>query len=207
VAQSSINITEGAGKRINTWDRTISATLVQDQFTLPGEYPLASYVAPFTSVSTATANSHILQLMAGSANYVRIRRIHVEQAANATAASNLSLQIFRLTTAGTGGTAVTPEKMDSGDAAAGATAQTLPTVKGTEAANATFTSVILMRQVVAATGAQIDDLWEWQQLPNGKPLIIPAGTANGIALKNVAAIAGGTLTGWIEFVETAWLGA
>jgi hypothetical protein len=96
--------------------------------------------------------------------------------------------------------------MDPSDAAASATAQTLPGVKGTEAANATFTTVILMRQAVSATQSQIDDAWDWQALPNGKSLIVAAGATNGIVIKNVAAVAGGTLTGWIEYVETTFAG-
>jgi hypothetical protein len=204
VSESSINVTEGSGKRIHTFDRTISSVLVQDQFMLPGEYPYPTYTASFASVSTATGNSHIIQLMAGASLNLRIRRVHLEQASNATSANLLSVQLIRLTTAGSGGSAITPLPMDTSDAAAGATAQQLPSSKGTEAAQPLFTSVILMRQAISATQSQIDDVWEWQQLPNGKPIVIPAGTANGIAIKNVAAIASGTVTGWIEFVETSF---
>lgn len=204
--ESLVQVTSGAGPKLHTWQRTVGANNVEDEFVIAGEYPLPTYVVPFASVSTATANSHILQVMSAASTYVRIRRIHVEQAANATAATNLSLQVFRLTTAGTGGTAITPLAMDTGDAAAASTAMTLPTVKGTEAANALFTTVILMRQAISATQAQIDDVWDWQQLPNGKAIIIPPGTANGICIKNVAAVAGGTLTGWVEYVETTFAG-
>jgi hypothetical protein len=207
VAQSSVNVTEGSGKRLDTWDRTISAVLVQDQFMLPGEYPYASYTVVAEAVSVATANDHVLQIMAGSTNYVRIRQIKIEQSANATGAGAKSLQILRLTTAGTGGTAITPSKLDLGDAAAGATSQTLPTVKGTES-TLVMSTIMVFRQAISATaGGQLDDDFTWVQKPNQKPLIIPAGTSNGIAIKIINATAGASVTVNVEFVETAFLGA
>jgi hypothetical protein len=157
-------------------------------------------------VSLATVNDHLLQIMAGSSNYVRIRRIHIEQANNATAAAFGVIEIWRLTTAGTGGTAVTPAKFDTGDAAAGATAMTLPTAKGTEG-TLLFRPVMLWRQAVSATTAQYDDVFEWTQHPGQKPIIIPAGTSNGIAIKSTTATASATVSMWVEFVETPWLGA
>jgi hypothetical protein len=144
--------------------------------------------------------------MAGSSNYVRIRRIAIEQSGSATTATGLTLSILRLTTAGTGGTSVTPAKLDNGDAAAGATAMTLPTAKGTESTELIRT-VLAMRQAFATAGTQYDDYFEWVQQPGQKPIIIPAGTSNGIAIKNTAAVAGASLICRIEFVETAWLGA
>lgn len=203
MSQSSINVTEGSGKRLNTWDRTISSVLVQDQFMLPGEYPYASYVALATNVSTATVNDHLLQLMAGSSNYVRIRRIRVEQQVNASAAVLGQFGVYRLTTAGTGGTSVTPAKLDTGDAASGATAMTLPSSKGTESTEL-LRFTVTFRSAVQST---MEDYGEWVQHPSEKPLIIPAGTSNGIAIKNLATAASASAIVTIEFVETSWLGA
>ena len=204
MAESSVNVTEGSGKRLHTWDRTISSVLVQDQFTVPGEYPLPGYIVnPTASISVATANDHVLQLMAGSSLRVRIRRIRFEQSGNATTAAALPVSIYRLTTAGTGGTSVTPRPLDPADAAAGATAMTLPTAKGTEGVMLLRT-IVLMRQGLATAGSTADDVWIWEQHPGEPPIIIAAGTSNGIAIKSEGAVAGATCIPAIEFVETSF---
>lgn len=187
-------------KNAHTWNRTIGANSIEDEFTLPGEFPYASYVAMTSAanIAIATNNSHIIQVMAGASLPVRIRRIRLWQAAVATTLAFYSFELFRLTTAGTGGTAITPSKLDNADAASGATAMTLPTVKGTEGA-ALDTIVVTL---VAAATANVNMLWEWTQLPGMKPIIIPAGVANGICLKNTVAAAAGSVRVAIEFAET-----
>lgn len=205
MAETSTNVSEGSGKRIHGWDRTISSVLVQDQFTIPSEYPYASYVAHASNVSAATAADHLMQVMAGSTNYVRIRRIRVEQYGLITSAASQQIQLLRLTTAGTGGTSVTPAKFDTGDAASGATAMTLPSAKGTESTILDL-KVIFAMQTAPTSGLETPAC-EWIFLPNEKPLIIPAGTSNGLAVKCLSARAGLTVSVTVEFVETAWLGA
>lgn len=205
MAESIVQVTSAGTTKLHTWQRTIGANNVEDEFVIPGEYPLASYtVVPTGSVSVATANDHILQIMAGASLNVRIRRIRFEQSGNATTAAIGILEIWRLSSAGTGGTAVTPAKLDTGDAASGATAMTLPTVKGTESV-LVMRSALIYRQAVSATAAGVDDAWEWVQQPGQKPLIIPAGAANGIAIKSGSAIAAGTVIPYVEFVETSFL--
>jgi hypothetical protein len=205
MAETFINLTEGSGKKAHAWDRTIGANTVLDEFTVPGEYPLASYAAIAAGVSAAVAADHVLQLMAGSSLNVRIRRIHFEQRANATTATVSAIQIWRLTTAGTGGTVITPTKHDNADAASGATAMTLPTAKGTEA-TLLYEFTTAWRQAVSATGSAADDAAiDWSQHPGQKPIIIPAGTANGIVIKTVSAIAAATVDAYIDFVETSFV--
>jgi len=204
--ESLVQVTEGTGKKLHTNQRTIGANNVEDEYVLPGEFPYASYlVYPLTSTSTAgAANDHILTINAGASLKVRIRRIRIEQAANATTATLLALQIMRTTTAApTGGTAVTPRPHDSADAAAGFTAMTLPTVKATEGVMLIRT-VLLMRQAISATQSQPDDAWEWTQTPGTPPIIIPAGTANGICIKIEAAVAAGSLICSAECTETSF---
>jgi hypothetical protein len=196
-----VQVTEGSGKKLHTWQRTIGANSVEDEFILHGEYPYPTYGVQAEGISIATTNDHVLQLMAGSSLNVRIRRIYIEQSANATAAGTASMQILRLTTAGTGGGALTPAKFNTGDAAAGATAMTLPTAKGTE-------STVLRRFAMAVRSAATsgsEDYHEWEQLPNAGPIVIPAGTTNGIAVKILNGIATTTsINVYIEFVETAF---
>jgi len=201
MANSIIQVTSGGGPKISTWNRTIGANSVEEQFLLPGEYPYASYVVVAGGVSAATANAHLIQLMAGSSLNVRIRRIEIYQAGLSSAVNTVAIDTFRLSSAGTGGGVVTPAPLDTTDSASGATAQTLPSSKGTE-------TTVLDRFRLGVVAAQPTNLYTFQPLyaqgANTKPLMIPAGTANGIALKIVGNCAGLTLDVSIEFVETAF---
>ena len=49
-----------------------------------------------------------------------------------------------------------------------------------------------------------EDYWEWSQHPNGKPIIIPAGTSNGLAIKSTTAIANAGVLVNVEFTETSF---
>lgn len=203
MAESTISMAEGTpGKKAHTWNKTVGGNSVEDEFVLPGEFPLAGYVvAPSGASADTTANSHVLQIMAGSATKVRIRRIRIYEAVVHTTLAYFQYEIWRLTTAGTGGTAVTPRPLDTADAAAGATAMTLPTVKGTEGVQ--LDSMVLPMEAAVTAGAPALK-WEWTQHPGMPPIIIPAGTANGIAIKNVTAQAAGAVRCIVEFVETAY---
>jgi hypothetical protein len=185
-------------KNAHTWNRTIGVNSIEDEFVLPGEYPYATYSVLSAAVATATANSHMLQIMAGGTLPVRLRRITISQGTPPAAIAGVEFVVVRLTTAGTGGTVITPRPYDTVDAASGATAMTLPTVKGTE----TF----LLRQAATfflpTTLTPLNPIWVWEQAPNTKPIIIPAGTANGIAIKNVTALATATAYIQVEVVET-----
>lgn len=205
MAESLVQVTEGSGKKLHTWNRTIGANSVEDEYVLLGENALASYVISSSfgipgGVSTATANSHLLQIMAGASLKVRVRRIEVHQAVAATTAALMHTQILRLTTAGTGGTVIGFAGLDPTDAASGATVMTLPTVKGTEGTGIVSTHAYMMQTIAAS--AQLGQpiaVWDFDR-PRSKPLILAAGTTNGIAVKNVTAIAGGAVTvvAWVD---------
>lgn len=200
MAEAFVNVTEGSGKKLHAFDRTIGANTVLDEVVVLGEQYLASYSARFSAISVATDNDHILQIMAGASLKVRIRKIAIYQQALASAANELSFGVLRLTTAGTGGTSVTPQPYDTADAASGAAAMTLPSAKGTEA------SVSLLRFTMAlyATEPAGRTSNGWEQLPTQKPIIIPAGTSNGIALKITTGRAGATVSGFVEFDESSF---
>ena len=195
MAENFVNVTEGSGKKLHTFNKTIGANDVHDEIVLLGENYLASYtVSTPTPSSTATANSHLLQVMAGASLKVRIRRIEVYQFAVATTASLMQLQLRRLTTAGTGGGALTPNPLDPSDSASGATAMALPTVKGTEGV-VLAEGVVYLMQTVAAS-AQLSEpiqVWDFDR-PRSKPLVIAAGTTNGICIKNTGGIAGSSVS-------------
>lgn len=205
MAESIVQVTEGSGKKLHTFNRTIGANSVEDEVIVLGEQYLASYGAGTQAqVSVATANSHLFQLMAGASLNVYVREIRVYQAAVATAAAINFLAIFRLTTAGTGGTAITPQPHDTTDAASGAAAMSLPTAKGTEAAAWIDGAEVYWLQTMP-TAVEFQPLrakWTFGE-PGSKlkALRIPAGTANGICVKNLTANAAATCIVVCEFSE------
>lgn len=195
--ESFVNVTEGVGKKLHTWQRTIGANTVEDEVVIAGEPNLAGYfVGAGSGLSLATAASHPIQIMAGAALRVYLRRLVMYQVAAATAAGFYDFLLLRLTTAGTGGVVLTPNAMDPADAAAGAVGMSLPTVKGTEGLGLWRGSVYLTQTISASLGggepAKLLDL-DFDKLLRGKPPIIAAGAANGIVLKNSAGIAGATV--------------
>ncbi|HEV8698950.1 MAG TPA: hypothetical protein VGQ89_14735 [Candidatus Limnocylindrales bacterium] len=199
MASTIIQVNSGSGPKIAGDDYTDGTNTVIDQRVTPGEYKRASYSASATALLTTTANDHLMQLMAGSSLPVRVRRVTITQRTNAGALSVGEFALYRLTTAGTGGTAVTPSKYDNGDAASGATAQTLPSSKGTE-------GVLLFAatKILRAAADPGETPWVWEQHPSTKPIIIPAGTSNGIAVKSILGVATSTVDVVIEFVETPY---
>jgi len=200
----NIQVTEGSGKRLATGATyTENSQTVRDEKSILGENYLASYTittSGTSGVSIATANSHPLQIMAGASLKVRVRRIEVHQATVATTVALPVFSLFRLTTAGSGGTAVTPNPLNPADSASGATAMKLPSSKGTEAAEIT-TAVPYFMQTLAASNQLIQPIIVWDfDRPRSQPLIIAAGTSNGIAVKNVTAVAAGqvVIVAWID---------
>lgn len=205
MAESLVQVTEGAGKKLHTYSRIIGANTVEDEAVVPGEYPIASYIVQTAGTSCATANDHVLELMAAAAVNLRVRRITVIQTAAITAAALCVFQVFRLSTAGTGGTVVTPRPNDSADAAASGTAMTLPTVKGTEGV-ALLTKRFVPIQTLGAGGLNEIPHFEWVALPGAKSILIPAGATNGICLKTIGAYAGLSVEVTVEYVETSFAG-
>lgn len=190
MAEATIAVTAGSGTLLHSYTRTIGGNTVHNEAMVLAEPHLASYLVS-VGPSTATANSHLLQIMAGATLKVRIRRIEVHQELLATTATLMDLRLYRLTTAGTGGTAGTLAALDPSESAAGATAMTLPTTKGTEGALLGLQNPYML-QTIGASAPLIQPiaLWDFDRL-RSKPLVIAAGTSNGIAIKNVDAVAGG----------------
>lgn len=207
MAESSVNVTEGSGKRLHTYDRSVSAVVVNDQFTIAGEYVYPSYIVYVGGVTTATAGDHLLQVMAGASNYVRVRRIWIGQTGLASTAGQAYYHVVRLTTAGSGNSAsgatgtTTVRRLDESDPAPGATAFIRPATKGTEAAIVTAARVAMYTTHPVGEGSE----WEWVQQINTKPLVIPPGTSNGLAVKVSTAGAGATVDVSMELVETSYL--
>ena len=202
MAESLVAVTQGSGKNLHTFNRTIGASSVEDEVVLLGENYLASYLVSDGDYSTATANSHLLQIMAGASLKVRIRRIELDLTAVATAVAIMGWAVFRLTTAGTGGTVVAVQALDTTDSAAGATAMSLPTVKATEGVRVASGGAYMMQTLGASAQLANPIIVLDFDRPRSKPLIIPAGATNGIAIKNTTAIAGATIRYRVWFDES-----
>lgn len=200
---SVVQINEGTGKYLSHVQRSQASNTTYTPQVIVSEPYLPTYgVAVTTAASTATANSHLIQIMAGPLNRVVIRRILVTQLAAAGAATAMVCQLLRLTTAGTGGTSFTPRALDPVSDVTPATTMTLPSAKGTEG-SILWTGVSNMLATVAVAGGNpILDL-DFRD-PRAQPIVISAGTSNGLALKNITAVASGTVHIYVEFSETFW---
>ena len=200
MAESFVAYTPGSGGKLHSATRTIGANTVDEEIMVLGEPYLPVYTVTAPGVASTTANSHLIEVMAGSSANLRIRKIILTQFAGG-AVSAMELQILRLTTAGTGGTPITPNALRGADPAAGATAMTLPSAKGTE-------GVVLWQEAIwlgaLATPSPTNNL-RWFQDLQSQPIVIATGTSNGFAIKNTNAVATSSFDITIQFVETAWL--
>lgn len=202
---SFVQVTSGTGPKLATGPTyTENANTVQDEKVMLGEQYLASYMVQLGGHSTATANSHIFQLMAGASKIVRVRRIELWLFTVATAVALWQVDLVRLSTAGTGGTNIQTNPSDPSDGASGALLMALPTVKGTETLLMGRANPYLIQTLSVS-------LSSWGPLvvfdfdkPRTKPLMIAAGTTNGIAVKGVTAVAGASITGTVWFDESSF---
>ena len=203
MAENFLNVNEGSGKKLHTVNKTIGANDVHDEVVILGEQSLAEYRVQTATTLIATSAAHVLQIMAGSSLNVYIRRIAVYQSVLTTTANFAELALFRLTTAGTGGTSVTPRPLDTTAAAAGATAQTLPTAKGTEGVLIETQLGYVLQTASASLGVPQANLLAAFSFdrPRSQGLRIPAGTANGVALKIVTGVAAAQVFVTADIVE------
>ena len=202
--ESIVQVNEGTGKKLHTWQRTVGANTVEDEVVLFGEPYLPTYnVRNTTAISVATANDHLMTINGSAGLRTYLKRLRVFQVALATTATTATFTLLRtITAAPTGGTAITPVAFDPADAAAGCTAMTLPTVKGTES-TILWIGTGTYIQTLSAT-YQLRPVLELDFTQNGlKPPIIALGTTLGLALKQLTAVAAATVYIDVEIVESA----
>lgn len=204
MGESYINLTEGSGKKSHTWQRTVGANNVEDSLMIQGEYPYATYSALVSSITTANANQHLVQIMAGASTYTRIRRIEISQVTNAGVANVFLPSIIRLSSAGTGGTAVTAFKFDASNADPGTTVTYTTTSAGTET-GATMRRLPMQLRSAVPTDGNRNPGYVWEARDDEQPIVIAPGTANGIAIKNYTSGVGtATIDIMVEWVETSF---
>lgn len=201
MAESIVQVTEGAGKKLHTRAILVGANTVEDEVVLLGTPSLPTYVTEdAAALNTTTINKHLFQLMAGASLNLYIWRVTLWVGTLAAAATVAPWSLVRLTTAGTGGTVGSPGyPHDSTDAAVGATYMTMPTALGTEGLNLWTDRTVVPAAVPAAGSMKVFEV-DYERL-RSKPLRIPAGAANGIALKNGVALATATYVARVVYTE------
>lgn len=205
-SRSHVLVPSSGTVKLATSEYTDGANVKDDEVGVLGEQHLPTYVTYVTGASTATLNSHLIQIMAGASLNVYLRRLIVWQQAMATAAAVAGFGLYRLTTAGTGGGVMPTNPPDFSDPGSGATAMSLPTVKGTEAATALWVARAYLMQTIAASSQLNEPTLDlnFDAMLRSKEPKINVGTANGFALKLLTAVAGGTVDILAVFSEAAY---
>ena len=201
---STIGVADASSpdKYLHTNQRTISSTAREDQYVLPGESAYPTYNANAAGVSVATNSDHVMQVMGDGSNYCRLRRIFIIPNALPAAAAGINFYLYRLSTAGTGGTSVTPAPYDTADTYGGG-AMTLPSSKGTEGTLVSIIGSLWLPSAVAASSETPHITWT--PPPDAKPIIFGTATSNGIAVKVINGVASVAVNINIEFIVTSYL--
>jgi hypothetical protein len=204
---ANVQISQGSGTRLATASYLEGGVTVHDEKTILGEQylPLYGVIGPAVAgLSIAVANDHTIEIMAGATLNLYIRHLLVYQVVAATTAAFAQFQILSLTTAGTGGTVLNaPVRIDNSDAVAGATAMSLPTVKGTESRRLWQGSYMMTQTVPTAGGQCLMFDIDFDRLRQ-KSVLVANGVANGICFKNITAVAGAQISVTAYFNEIAF---
>jgi hypothetical protein len=203
MADDSIGIATDTDAYLDTVSRTISSQTRHAQRHVAGWSSDPTYVVRASGISTATTADHLLQVMADGTNYSRVLRYRITPTDDIPAAATVLLvTLVRLSTAGTGGSAVTPRGYDPADSAYGGGAQTLPSSKGTEG-----NALIQHRIPLPAAHPFVSTpaMWTWEASPFGKPIIFGTSTSSGLCWKVDTGIASCTVDVIVEFTTTTYL--
>lgn len=203
MAESYVEVTEGSGKKLHALSRTVNSQTVYDEAVTAAIPHLPSYIVRSYNASLATAGDHLLQIMAGSTNNVYITKLRMFQIVLATTLSLGQFSLVRLTSAGTGGTAITPLPLDTTDPASNATAMRDPSSNGTEGDTLVTSSGVLLSAWGTDTGRPVPMIYDFDS-PYTKPLRIPKGTTNGLAVRNVSAIAAASVVVEVTYFEAPY---
>jgi hypothetical protein len=173
-----------------------------------GKSVRATYSCTATGLTTTSA--YTMQLAAGSAKAIRIFKI-CTGTTSATAAALQTITVQRRTTASSGGTAATAEGTSS------------PAVSKFDPADSNFSGICTVTPTLGTAGAVLDG---WGQMVGElgagaadppslpvfcksyfdmgyeKPIVIQAGTANGVSVSATAAGSGGLASGSITMMFT-----
>lgn len=209
VTTSSLTVTDGAGVSRGLATLTDPATL-QHPINSLDEAGMAVYRFSSSFTPLVTAALTLVRIAGSATKTVRIRRITVSGHSTANAQETLVLQ--RVSTLGTGGTAVTPTaaKNDSGTVAAATAVVTHYTTAAQSvgtAAGGALTTMDVYTGVVTTPTVALPAVVLFPELgsPAGQALVL-RGTADAIEIQNANAgnlSAGTVLQYTVEFVEDA----
>ena len=149
------------------------------------------YTAAFTGVSVS-ATQDFFEVVAPSTAIVVLHEVHITQDASETS-EQLPVSVIRVpstVTSGTGGSSVTPRKMQSGDPAAAATV---------EANNTTVATTSGTLETLDRLGDNVLNGWHWVWPPESRPVIAPSGTM--VVRLGTAPGAALTMSGLVKFEE------
>ena len=199
---STIDIADAASpdKYLWTEQRTVSSTAREMQVVYAGESPYPTYYARASRISIATSSDHILMIQADGTNYSRLKHLEITCTDDLPASASVAhLVLYRTTTAGSGGSAVSVGAYDTADTYGG-TVQTLPSSKGTEA-NLLYDFWLTMPASLGDTLPRV----EWTYKPGMKPIIWGTSAASGLVVQIVTGVASTSLSVMAEFITTTYL--
>ena len=188
MTDSAVSISTGTDAYLHSNSRSIGGTAKEEQYALPAWGADPTYQVIMDDVSPDTATDHIMQIMADGTNYTRLVRLEIRPTENYPASeATLKLALYRLTTAGTGGTAEADSPYDDSDTYAGDMRNT-PSSKGTEG-QLLDTMYIGLETAASIVGWSQDSPYVWTPPANGKPIVFGTAVTEGIALKVIDAVA------------------
>lgn len=186
--ESFVQITQGDDAKLHTIERPLGVNSVHDSVMLAGEPYRATYTVVASAVSTALNAGRLLSIFAGPDLPVRLWFVSVSQQGLATAAGRADIFIQRIIVLGTPGTAASITKHDSSDPDPGFTAESLHQGSSMSGIFAREGLTLAAAHPIIAPNAEFDF-----RGAHTKPIIIPPGVSNGLAIVIAAGIAGGSV--------------
>jgi hypothetical protein len=153
-----------------------------------GNSQKATYTISTLTAAPASANYAVLNIEAGATKTPRIRRVIISNPGFGTAAALLTFELVRTTSASSGGTATVPAPHDTTDAAYSGLARKDGATLGTIGTQITTFSIFQPATAAANFAPAVFEFYGQMS----KAMTIPAGTANGIALRCINGNAGAT---------------
>lgn len=158
-----------------------------------------TYTVNIDGAAPASGNYVLAAIEAGAGVGFRLRRLIVSVPGSQTAAARQRFEIVRTTAASSGGSLQTPAPRDAADAAFSGIARiTNPTIT---AGAALFTFSLVKPTAVTTAPGYTPFVVSFDE-HNTKPIVVPAGVANGIALREINGAAGAAnFCATLEFTE------
>ena len=154
-----------------------------------------TFTAAVTGIAATTTNNLIV-IESGAAKRTTIRKIYFTPG-TATAAALINLTVYRETSASSGGATQTPSGRQSSDSFSGIVRITNPTL-GT---NATTNIVFPVPTAITASVYSTPFVYDFTNGGTEPGLVLPIGTANGVAFQTAGGAGGAGVGLLVEFTE------